>query len=46
MDDNDNIQNYPFCRLQLVIESLDSLMKQAKFDKKGSKLISQRIRKR
>ena len=36
---NDDKQNYPFCRLELVVETNQNLLK-------SPKLVSQRIRKR
>ena len=45
---NDETQNPPFCRLQLVVETIGhstKWTKQSKYNKKSPKLLSQRIRK-
>ena len=45
---NDDTQNYPFCRLELVIETLETQLNESTNHNslKSPKVLSQRIRKR
>ena len=43
---NNDTQNYPYCRLQLVVRTLNLINQQIKIQLKSPKLLSQLIRKR